>query len=377
MQTYKLWEIADYINGRAFKPTEREMEGLPIIRIQNLNNSDTIFNYSSKNIDKKYLVEDWDLLFARSWSLWAFIRNRGDAWLNQHIFKIIQNKQIIDKKYFYYLLLSLIKNFESRTHGATMVHITKPEFMNTKINLPPLATQRTIVDKLDKLQSLIDLKKQAITKTNELTKAIFLEMFGDPMTNEKGWEVRKMKSICNKITDWTHDTPERLKKWIMFITWKNIRQFQFDLSDLDYVSSEVHEIIYQRCNPEYEDVLYTNIWVNMWTAVLNTFKFPFSMKNVALFKPNRNNLIWYYLTHLLNFQQFKTTLLWNNWKWWAQWFLSLDVLRNLNIPLPPLSLQQKFADIITKLQASTDKHKQALAKLEELYQATMQSSFKL
>jgi type I restriction enzyme S subunit len=63
------------------------------------------------------------------------------------------------------------------------------------IPLPPLATQRAIAEKLDKLQSLIDLKKQAITKTDELAKSIFLEMFGDPMKNEKGWEVKKLKNF--------------------------------------------------------------------------------------------------------------------------------------------------------------------------------------
>ena len=75
------------------------------------------------------------------------------------------------------------------------------------IPLPPLATQRAIADKLDKLQSLIDLKRQAITKTDELAKSIFLEMFGDPMKNEKKFKIEILDDICD-VRDGTHDSPK-------------------------------------------------------------------------------------------------------------------------------------------------------------------------
>lgn len=366
MQTITLWQLQFWPKSK-----HKAWEGLVSWKYKFFTSSDT----QSKFLDS--FDFEWPaLVFGTWWKASVHYCEQKFA-TSTDCYSLTTDDKNIFLKYIYSYLRGNMYLLEEWFKWAGLEHISKDYLKQIQIPLPSLVTQRAIADKLDKLQSLIDLKKQAIAKTDDLAKSIFLEMFGDPMTNEKGWEVKVMKNICNKITDWTHDTPERLKEWVMFITWKNIRPFEFDLSDLDYVSQETHDIIYQRCNPEFEDVLYTNIWVNMGTAVLNKFKFPFSMKNVALFKPNKNMLLWSYLEHLLNFKQFKVRLLWNNWKGWAQWFLSLDILRKLEIPLPPLPLQQKFADIITKLESTKEKNKQSLAKLEDLYQSEMQRSFKL
>ena len=101
VQMMTLGTVATYINGRAFKPVEWETSGLPIIRIQNLTSSTTQVNYTTQRFEDKYLVHNGDLLFAWSASLGAHIWNGGDAWLNQHIFRVVPNEGI-DKKYLYY-----------------------------------------------------------------------------------------------------------------------------------------------------------------------------------------------------------------------------------------------------------------------------------
>ena len=102
--------------------------------------------------------------------------------------------------------------------------------------------------------------------------------------------MRKLEEVCTKITDGTHDTPERLTEGIKFITGKHIRPFSIDYNNSDYVTIKVHTEIYKRCNPEYGDILYTNIGVNYATAAMNTVNYEFSMKNVALLKYNRTIL---------------------------------------------------------------------------------------
>lgn len=151
----KLGEIATYINGRAFKPSEWERTGLPIIRIQNLNNSASTFNYTSQTFEAKYKVVNGDLLFAWSASLDAFIWNRGEAWLNQHIFNVLPKKGT-DKKYLYFFLRKIVKELYSQTHGSGMVHITKGKFEATEIFLPSLSEQHRIVAKIEELFSEID-----------------------------------------------------------------------------------------------------------------------------------------------------------------------------------------------------------------------------
>jgi len=84
-------EIGSYLNGFAFKPTQWGSAGLPIIRIQNLNDWNKPFNYYGGEVPEKYRIRDGDILISWSASLGTYRWNRGDAWLNQHIFKAMPN----------------------------------------------------------------------------------------------------------------------------------------------------------------------------------------------------------------------------------------------------------------------------------------------
>lgn len=148
-------KVANYINGRAFKPIEWEQEGLPIIRIQNLNDCNASYNYTTATYEEKYLIKDGDLLFAWAASLGTYIWNSGNAWLNQHIFKV-EPKQYIDKSFLYYSFIYLITDFYRQSHGSGMVHITKEKFENTPILIPPLNEQKRIVTALEEVINLMD-----------------------------------------------------------------------------------------------------------------------------------------------------------------------------------------------------------------------------
>lgn len=117
-----LGELGDYVNGKAFKPSDWEANGLPIIRIQNLTNAAAPFNYCSGTVEDKYHVRNGDLLISWSATLGAFIWNRGDAILNQHIFRVVVNEERVDKLYLKYAVQSALEELSKRTHGATMRH---------------------------------------------------------------------------------------------------------------------------------------------------------------------------------------------------------------------------------------------------------------
>jgi len=155
----ELKNLGEYINGRAFKPSEWKLNGLPIIRIQNLNDQTADFNYSDVEHEEKYLVRKGELLMAWSASLGVYFWEKDDAWLNQHIFKVLPNTCIVTKGFMYYSLQESISAFYAKTHGSGMVHITKPVFEAHKIPLPPLPTQQRIVAKLDSLFARIDQMK--------------------------------------------------------------------------------------------------------------------------------------------------------------------------------------------------------------------------
>jgi len=147
--------LADYVNGRAFKPTEWKDVGKPIIRIQNLNNNNAKYNFSPENHEEKYLVKNGDLLFAWSASLGAYIWHGEDAWLNQHIF-IVHPKNCTTKLFVFYLLEKITTELYAKAHGSGMVHVTKGKFESTEISLPPLNEQHRIVAKIEELFSELD-----------------------------------------------------------------------------------------------------------------------------------------------------------------------------------------------------------------------------
>lgn len=171
-----LGEVADYINGRAFKPDEWEDEGLPIIRIQNLTGSTDICNRTTKTYEEKYLVVDGDLLFAWSASLGAHIWHGENGWLNQHIFKVIP-REGTDKQYLYYYLLYVVDQLYAKTHGSGMVHITLQPFKNTEIYIPSLSAQHHIVARIESLFDKLNEAKekvQAVVDGFELRKSAIL-----------------------------------------------------------------------------------------------------------------------------------------------------------------------------------------------------------
>ena len=183
-----LGDVAEYINGRAFKPSEWGKEGLPIIRIKNLNDENSKFNYSNEVFEKRYLVKKGDLLFAWSASLGAYIWKKDEAWLNQHIF-LVKPSPFIAKLYLYYFLDKITQELYSAAHGSGMVHVTKKKFEETKIGLPPLPEQRAIVAKIEQLFSELDNGIACLKKAQEQLKvyrqAVLKQAFDGELT--KSW----------------------------------------------------------------------------------------------------------------------------------------------------------------------------------------------
>ena len=192
----KLKDVATFVNGRAFKPTEWTDIGTPIIRIQNLTDENCKFNYYAGTCDERYLVSNGDILISWSATLGVFEWNRGKAWLNQHIFKVVFDKMEIDKNFFKFLIRSKIEEMMSFAHGSTMKHITKSDFDEIEIELPPLERQKEIANSFLKTELIINARKRTTKLLHKLINSTFVEMFGHPELNEKGWPVVSIDELC-------------------------------------------------------------------------------------------------------------------------------------------------------------------------------------
>lgn len=178
--TSKLKYLGQYINGYAFKPEEWGSKGLPIIRIQDLTGSNDNPNYFEGQIDKKYWVENGDILISWAATLDAFIWNKGNGWLNQHIFKAVPNRRIINYDFFFWMIKESMKNMNNdNKHGIFMQHVTLSVFNNFTIPMPPLAEQERIAAFLDaecaEIDAVLEKTRASIEEYKKLKQAVITQ----------------------------------------------------------------------------------------------------------------------------------------------------------------------------------------------------------
>jgi type I restriction enzyme S subunit len=194
----KLSSLAEFINGAAFKPEDWGTSGKRIIRIQNLTNPQKPFNHTERLVSERVHVHPGDILVSWSASLGIFEWNEPDiALLNQHIFRVIPNKEKVDKRYLRHGLEIALLDMQRHLHGATMQHVNRGEFLSTKLYCPPIADQKRIAAILDKAEELRELRRQALRELDAIAQSIFIEMFGDPATNPMGWKFQQLRTLVN------------------------------------------------------------------------------------------------------------------------------------------------------------------------------------
>ncbi|CUB04087.1 restriction endonuclease subunit S [Marinomonas fungiae] len=196
----KFGSVCKLQNGRAFKPEEWSTSGTPIIRIQNLNDDTKSFNYCDFEVEDRFHVNSGDLLFSWSGtpgtSFGAFFWNRGKGFLNQHIFRVDIDENEVSKNYLRYAINSKLNLIIDQAHGGVgLKHITKGKLEAIEIPLPPLEEQKRIAAILDKADAIRRKRQQAIDLADEFLRSVFLNMFGDPVTNPKGWEVVELNQL--------------------------------------------------------------------------------------------------------------------------------------------------------------------------------------
>ena len=346
----RLGDVATYINGYAFKPEDWSDSGLPIIRIQDLTGNSYKTNRFSGKYDKKFEVNDGDILISWSASIGVYIWRGEKAILNQHIFKVKFDKQVnICKKFFIYQVENILKKAILETHGATMKHLTKPVFDSLPFYLPDIKKQNEISAILDKISEIISLRQQQLKKLDELVKSRFIEMFGDPILNQKGFPCFKI----GEIIEFQGGSQPDKKFFEYEPSEDNIRLIQIrDYKSDNYITYIPKSMAKRFCS--IDDIMIGRYGPPIF-QILGGLKGAF---NVALMKaiPKAGNreFIRYFLKQecLLKYLEglSKRTA--------GQDGIQMDKLKAYPFPFPPIELQNEFADFVKQ----TDKSKFVIQK---------------
>ena len=327
-----------------------------------------------------------------------------DICIQNHVSRLRPINPQIQIKYFFYLLWYYKVSGFISGKGIGISSLTVNDILSLTIPLPPLAEQKRIVEKIEAIFEQADIieekrlalktavrhtksrvldlavrgklteqrpeegsaeellerireEKQRLIAEGKLKKAKPLPEITEeeiPFDIPAGWKWVRLPELCTKpITDGTHNSPPQQPKGdFLYITAKNIKEKGIDLSNVSYVTQEIHDLIYSRCNPEKNDVLLTKDGT-IGVATVNNLDYPFSLlSSVALIKPVSQLLPWY-LTYVLR-SSYLQTLMHTDSKGSALRRIILEQINSFIIPLPPLAEQKRIVEKIEQIFTALD-----------------------
>ncbi|CMV21060.1 type I restriction-modification system subunit S [Streptococcus pneumoniae] len=351
MKKVKLGEVCEILSGYAFKSSQFNDNkiGLPLIRIRDVERgfSDTYFEGT---YPEEYLIKNGDLLITMDGS---FILKKweGDlALLNQRVCKIKITDKSVDEGYISWLIPKFLKEIEDKTPFVTVKHLSVAKIKDISFVLPNKLEQKLIAKKLNTISQIYDFRKIQSEKFNELVKSRYSEMFGDVILNEKEWKVSKWNEILTIRNGKNQKQVEDADGKFPIYGSGGIMGYA-----KDWIVKKNSVIIGRKGNINKPILVRENFW-NVDTA--------FGLEPV-LEKINSEYL--FYFCQLYNFEKLNKAVTIPS--------LTKSDLLNISIPLPPLALQNEFADFVVQIDKSQLAIQKSLEELETLKKSLMQEYF--
>ena len=306
----------------------------------------------------KYIFDGRYVLVGEDGAKWgafdksAFIID-GKTWVNNHAHVLKPFEPLVDSYLTYYLNHSDLNGFIS---GAIVRKLTQSSLKNIKIPLPPKSTQLAIVAELDKINELIRLKKEQLKDLDKLAQSIFYEMFGDPVENEKGWEVKKLGEVCDIFAG--GDKPNDIKttqdnEYIYPV----IANGEGEKGILGYT---------KKCRVIKNAVTIGARGASIGNCRIVKDGFTPAIRLLTLIPSEKLDCPFlFYIVKGLDYKQ--------NGAGQAQ--LTVPKIKNESIPLPPLPLQHLFAQRIEQIEHQKSEVQKAITDLETLLASRMQYWF--
>lgn len=348
-----LKDIAEVISGYAFKSTWFDEGVDKVIRIGdlqegkvNLQKSKT-FDSSVHTVREQFRVRSGDILMALSGATVGKIAvadgKCAGAYLNQRV-AIIRAKQPESASYIKYIFSgNYLDTLLLNAGGAAQPNLSPKDLLNMQIPLPPLDEQKRIAAILDKADAIRLKRKQAIELADEFLRSVFLDMFGDPVTNPKGWEIKAIGELATKVTDGEHQTPKREEKGYKLLSARNVQHGFLDVENekVDYVGEAEFQRITKRLSISKSDVL-LSCSGTIGRVSMNTLNEPFCLvRSVAVIRLADNGVIPEFLVGYLGTSALQAIMK-KEANSSGQPNLFQNQIKQLKVLVPPLELQAKY-----------------------------------
>ncbi len=340
------------------------------------------FTCSSKTLEiDKYSYDCECVLVAGNGDLNVkYYNGKFDAYQRTYIIES-KDKLKLNNQYMYYFLSKYIEKLRNNAIGGVIKYIKLNNLTDIIFPLPRLENQKKIVEVLDKAQSLIDKKREQIELLDELVKSRFIEIFGDIRINEKGWEEKEISNLLISIDSGKSfvcegyerkgEYPAILK--LSAVTYGVYNPLEnkalIDANEfIDNMEVKEGDLLFTRKN--------TPELVGMCAYVYKTT--PNLMMPDLIFRLNTNeNCNKIYLWKLINNEMFREKIkMISNGSAKSMSNISKQNLMKLKVPVPPIELQNEFAEFVTKTDSIRSKMEESLSELEDNFNSLMQRSFK-
>ncbi len=390
---WKIVKLSDIANISAGGTPRRNIQEywndgvIPWLKISDLKK--TYINYAEEKITQKGLDDSSAKIFPKGtivYSIFATLGAMGileiSAATNQAIAGIIPNNSLIETKYLYHCLQSEKNNILEKKSHATQDNINLTILRNHEIPLPPLPTQKKIAALLEKAEKLREWRKEADGLTDKFLKSTFLEMFGDPATNPKGWKVKKINDVVVEIEAGSCVLGEkrpRKKNEFAVLMVSAVTKGIFLPDEYKVINSS--QMIKKIVTPEKGDLLFSraNTYDLVGATCLIGEDYPYLLLPDKLWKikPDKLQLCSEYLKFVLSHAAIRKEIS-NNASGTSGSMLNISMskLKSINISIPSIELQQEFAQIVRQVEQIREHQTQSKQHIENFFNVLMQRAFR-
>ena len=371
----KLIDICDIQYGYAFDSayfTENSCYP-PLARIRDVKRgySET---YYSGGYSEEYILASGDLLVGMDGEFNIARWKCDGALLNQRVCRLLAKKGT-NEEYLRFAMMKVLKEIERRTAFVTVKHLSAKELNKLQLVVPDLSTQNKVAEILSRLEKIIGLRRQELKRLDDLIKARFVEMFGDPILNPKGWE---MVAVGDIVTDVRYGTSKPAVEGgkYPYLRMNNLTSDgHLDLKDLKYIDISDDEI--EKCVVRKGDVLFNRTNSIELVGKTAVFDLPEDMVIAGYIIRVRLNekLLPEIFSQYMNLEAIKSILRGMAKGAVNQANINAQELQSIKVYIPSIELQNQFVEMKEQVDKSKVAIQKALDKTQMLFDSLMQEYF--